>query len=309
MPSTISAGTTAGTAIAVAGDTTGNLAFRTNGTTTAMTIDTSQNVGIGTSSPATKLHVEQTTTGDAFKVARGGNYIIMGGSGSGTQYVKGYEGVVAFGNAFAGSTTFLTGDTERMRIDSSGSLLVGVTSAVDSEKVNVTQSGQFTTIYSNNTNASNAYGIRSNLSNYFFNTASFLFDGIEFSNLRFRVYSNGGIANYSGNDVNLSDQREKKNIALAPNYLDKICQIPVKTFLYINQTDTQKTLGVIAQDVQAIAPELVEETDWSENGDGSKMRLSIYQTDLQFALMKAIQELKAELDATKAEVQALKGVA
>ena len=50
MPSTISAGTTAGTAIAIAGDTTGNLAFQTNGTTTAMTINTSQQVGIGTTS-------------------------------------------------------------------------------------------------------------------------------------------------------------------------------------------------------------------------------------------------------------------
>jgi hypothetical protein len=60
MPSTISAGTTAGTAIAVAGDTTGNLAFQTNGTTTAMTIDTSQNVGIGTTSPLQKLDVRGT---------------------------------------------------------------------------------------------------------------------------------------------------------------------------------------------------------------------------------------------------------
>jgi hypothetical protein len=61
MPSTISAGTTAGTAIAVAGDTTGNLAFQTNGTTTAMTIDTSQNVGIGTASPATLEHLSSNT--------------------------------------------------------------------------------------------------------------------------------------------------------------------------------------------------------------------------------------------------------
>jgi hypothetical protein len=44
MASTISAGTTSGTAIVVSGDTTGNLAFQTNGTTTAMTINTSQNV-------------------------------------------------------------------------------------------------------------------------------------------------------------------------------------------------------------------------------------------------------------------------
>lgn len=59
MPSTISAGTTAGTAIAVAGDTTGNLAFQTNGTTTAMTINTSQGVsvlnclGVGNATPST----------------------------------------------------------------------------------------------------------------------------------------------------------------------------------------------------------------------------------------------------------------
>lgn len=58
MPSTISAGTTAGTAIAVAGDTTGNLAFQTNGTTTAMTINTSQQVGIGTTTPTANTQVD-----------------------------------------------------------------------------------------------------------------------------------------------------------------------------------------------------------------------------------------------------------
>jgi len=37
------------------------------------------------------------------------------------------------------------------------------------------------------------------------------------------------------------------------------------------------------------------------------MRLSIYQTDLQYALMKCIQELKSELDSVKAELATLKG--
>lgn len=69
MPSTISAGTTAGTAIAIAGDTTGNLAFQTNGTTTAMTIDTSQNVGIGTATPTTKLDVSGTTKATTLQTA------------------------------------------------------------------------------------------------------------------------------------------------------------------------------------------------------------------------------------------------
>ena len=109
---------------------------------------------------------------------------------------------------------------------------------------------------------------------------------------RMTVRSNGGIANYQANNVNLSDQQEKKDIELAGNYLAKICAIPVKTFLYNDQTDTEKNLGVIAQDVQAVAPELVSESNWG-NKEEPKMRLSIYQTDLQYALMKCIQEQQA----------------
>lgn len=77
MPSTISAGTTAGTAIAIAGDTTGDLAFQTNGTTTAMTINTSQNVGIGTTAPASKLNVQSAS----------GNYATFSTSGTSKLFV------------------------------------------------------------------------------------------------------------------------------------------------------------------------------------------------------------------------------
>lgn len=68
MPSTISAGTTAGTAIAIAGDTTGNLAFQTNGTTTAMTINTSQQVGIGTTSPTAPLDIQADSGSGAINI-------------------------------------------------------------------------------------------------------------------------------------------------------------------------------------------------------------------------------------------------
>jgi hypothetical protein len=44
MASTISAGTTSGTALNVTADTTGSLILATNGGTTALTIDTSQNI-------------------------------------------------------------------------------------------------------------------------------------------------------------------------------------------------------------------------------------------------------------------------
>lgn len=108
--------------------------------------------------------------------------------------------------------------------------------------------------------------------------------------------SNGGISNYSANNTNLSDVREKKNIELAGSYLDKICAIPVKTFLFNDQTDSYLNLGVIAQDVEAVAPELVTESNWGTE-EAPKIRKTIYETDLKYALMKAIQELAAKVAA------------
>jgi len=116
--------------------------------------------------------------------------------------------------------------------------------------------------------------------------------------LVFRVKSNGGIDNYSANNTNLSDLREKKNIAVAGNYLDKLCAIPIKTFLYINEADNADlNLGVIAQDVQAVAPELITEDAWPTEDEPDRKRLVVYQTDIQFAMMRAIQELKTLVDA------------
>jgi hypothetical protein len=121
------------------------------------------------------------------------------------------------------------------------------------------------------------------------------------------VRSNGGIANYSSNNVNLSDRNEKTNFAPAGGYLSKICAIPVQTFNYIDQNleeDPGLTLGVVAQDVQAVAPELVMESNWGTKEE-PKMRLSIYQTDLQYALMKCIQEQQALINAQQAALQTL----
>jgi hypothetical protein len=59
MASTISAGTTSGTALNMAGDTSGILQLQTNGTTTALTINTAQGVqalnciGVGNATPST----------------------------------------------------------------------------------------------------------------------------------------------------------------------------------------------------------------------------------------------------------------
>ena len=124
-------------------------------------------------------------------------------------------------------------------------------------------------------------------------TSSFFLLGEDASNSRFYMRSNGGLVNYSGNNSNLSDRREKTNFLPATSYLDKICAIPVQTFNYIDQNlenDPGLTLGVVAQDVLLVAPELVMESNWAPQDQPEKLRYSIYQTDMQYALMKCIQE-------------------
>jgi hypothetical protein len=100
--------------------------------------------------------------------------------------------------------------------------------------------------------------------------------------------------------------RTKTNIENAGNYLTKICAIPVRTFKYKDQTDDLLNLGVIAQEVEVIAPELVDTTGFGETPDDGIPLKSIYQTDLQYALMKCIQEQQALITQLQADVAALK---
>ena len=108
-------------------DSSTGLAFLTsqNDTTLdeAIRINSSGNVGIGTSSPADALHVNSGSTNEVarFQSTDGTAYIsIMDNSTSNS-----VQGIGSVGN----NLTLYANNAERMRIDSSGNLLVGKTSA------------------------------------------------------------------------------------------------------------------------------------------------------------------------------------
>ena len=287
------------------------IAFAEGGAEVAR-FNSSGNLGIGTSSPTQRLHVFSSVAEVATLEAN------FNSTDNVQLRFKGFSGERwAIGNNVATGGTGVNFDfydlvasANRVRIDSSGNLLVGTTNAISSSRLAVVGDVADHLIRIRNDNGSTPAGVDVNYNatapN---NTGSTFFQGRDNAAVRFTVRSNGGIANFSGNDVNLSDRREKTNFAPAGEYLSKICAIPVQTFNYADQNleeDPGLTLGVVAQDVQAVAPELVMESNWG-TAEEPKMRLSIYQTDLQYALMKCIQEQQALIAALQADVAALKG--
>jgi hypothetical protein len=99
-----------------------------------------------------------------------------------------------------------------------------------------------------------------------------------------------------------SDASLKTNVQQLSGALDKVCQLRGVNFEFIEHpfstSDQGTQIGVIAQEVETQYPEIVV-----TNEDGIK---SVRYDRLVVPLIEAIKELKAELDAVKVEIAALK---
>jgi hypothetical protein len=290
MPSTISAGTTAGTAIAVAGDTTGNLAFQTNGTTTAMTIDTSQNVGIGTASPTQKLDVSFSDTTSCFiKVGNSAGSVLYGVNASGNAFVS--------GQTASKNILFETNNIERMRIDSSGNLLVNTTSGVSNGTINLSFDGA----------SKNGIGLKTTLAS---NGTDFIVFENSAGSTAGRVTQNGTTTvSYTTS----SDYRLKEQITPMTGALAKVSALKPVTYKW--KVDGSNGQGFIAHELQEVCPDAVVgekdavQTYTDENGN-EQTRIKPQGIDTSFlvaTLTAAIQELNAKVEAQAAEIAALKG--
>jgi len=112
------------------------ISVETNGSE-RLRIDSSGNVGIGTSSISAVVHVKGDS-GDLLRLDRNntgavGNQIAFRHSNAGTLTETGSVNCLSTANADSGALRFLTkpsggSNTERMRIDSSGDVLIGTTS-------------------------------------------------------------------------------------------------------------------------------------------------------------------------------------
>ena len=128
---------------------------------------------------------------------------------------------------------------------------------------------------------------------------------------RFQVRSNGGIANFSANNANLCDEREKKNIVSLDAKWDKVKSWDLKKFHYNEDANTDDLrYGVIAQQVETVCPEVL--TDWEKQASAEAeldeygnvitpakeqiLRKGVKEQQMMWMAIKALQEAQARIE-------------
>jgi hypothetical protein len=257
------------------------------------------NVGIGTASPGQKLVLEDPSA-CRFDVIRTG-----GAAGR----VSSTSDTVFMGSTTSHPLVLFTADLERMRITTAGTVLVGVSD------INSSAMSAFVSGYN---------GIGSKVSN----NAFYLFSGLNTSDATtFFVLGNGDVRNTNNSYGAISDIKLKENIEDATPKLDDLLKVKVRNYNLIG--DDKKQIGVIAQELEEVFPLMVDELeDFEEvevpqldeegnevlNEEGevvtTKQRVSKGTTtkSVKYSvfvpmLIKAIQELKTEIDSLKNQIK------
>ena len=188
--------------------------------------------------------------------------------------------------------------TERMRIDSSGNLLVGTTSAT----------GKFTV--SSNESASRVAAVLSNTASDAGSAPLLVskFDNVSSTSQVFVAFTiaNNTVGNgqINGNGASsaafgsYSDSRLKENIVNLPSQLANIMALRPVEFDYIESEGGGHQIGFVAQEVKEVYPDLV-----GERADGMFTLTDLNKNDAR--LIKAIQELKAINDTQAETITAL----
>lgn len=107
----------------------------------------------------------------------------------------------------------------------------------------------------------------------------------------------------------VSDARFKKDIKPYQRGLDLITAIQPVYFRYNEKSGVQdhsEFVGVLAQDLQKVAPDMVKAIPDPNEKDKTTDYLSVDLSQIDFALINAVKELNNELEALRSEVANLK---
>ena len=276
---------------------TNQLGFSTAGTT-AMTVDASQNVIIGATTATAKFSMnggaaQFSSSGSAFP--SGGTGIeIVGNTDGNTNYIQAYNRTLLTWQTLSiggSSLIFGTGGSERMRIDTSGNLLVGQTSDSISAKMSATSSTN--TSHFITTAAANAGGAANLERNSAGILMNFRYNGADISGANISTSAGTSVAYNVG-----SDYRLKYNLQNMFGGIATISALQPITYNWIS--DNSQGEGFIAHELQAVIPLAVTGEKDAIDADGKPLYQGVDYSKIVVHLVAAIQELSAKVAALEA---------
>jgi len=270
---------------------------------TGDTIVASGNLGVGEASPAASLHIStgaSTTTeirltsnntgsgsGDRGRIA------VHSSRNDGTAYEAGRIDIDrSSGTEDKAHILFSTNDgsgvAERIRIDSSGRLLLRKTSGVTTnscvEMERDMQSGVAMEINDTDSSGTN-------------NAIHFRRGGSVVGKITIGASSTGYVTS--------SDYRLKENVADMTGAIARVKQLAPKRFNFIVDADTTVD-GFLAHEAQTVVPEAITGTKDEVDADGDAVMQGIDQSKLIPLLTGALQEAIAKIETLETEMTALK---
>ncbi len=268
----------------IVSDTSGAIDFQKSGTT-QVSIDTNGNIGAGTSSP-THLAAAYTTI-EAKGTDTNGSGVILATSTAGiqTQMISSdASGVGTIGTRTNHPCTFSINNAEKMRINSSGQILMGSTSQDLGERLHVAHTGGGAVCVMRTVNSGGTVQIG------FKNANGFVGE----------IVTSGSGTSYATS----SDYRLKENVSYTFDATSRLKQLKPARFNFKADADTTLD-GFLAHEVSSIVPEAVvgtkDETETYKDDNGDDQTRNKYQgidqAKLVPLLVKTIQELEARITA------------
>ena len=205
----------------------------------------------------------------------------------------------------ANEVEFVTGGTRRFHLSAgnghfANGVTVGTSSFVSNSKFTVDGGDMMVQ------GANNSAGISDLLPGYtrgdygvFYSTANHIYFGVGSSYVAYISGSNG--------TFNVSDERLKENINTLTGTLDKVKQLRGVSFTWkdTETKGTDTTIGLIAQEVETIYPELVGDGGLPKDTDGNDALKSVNYAHLTAVLIEAVKELSTKLEAAEARIKTL----